>query len=147
MPNTHETLTSLFSDIADAIRAKTGSESDIVADDFPDAISAISGGYSTLSTITGTSGSQSSGSGTLSVSFTDSLVADAKLYCIIYSDVYTTSSPTLSFIVFKSDGTVVGRYTNTISVSVAGGNYTVSVNKSAGSGQTYRYTFRGFALS
>ncbi len=44
MPNTHATLASLFGDIADAIRAKTGSQADIVADDFPSAISAISGG-------------------------------------------------------------------------------------------------------
>lgn len=37
----HETLTSLFSDIADAIREKTGDTGKIVADDFPDAIQAI----------------------------------------------------------------------------------------------------------
>ncbi len=41
MSNTHSTLTSLFSDIADAIRAKTGGTADIVADDFPSAIDAI----------------------------------------------------------------------------------------------------------
>ena len=41
MPNRHSTLTSLFSDIADAIRAKTGSAASIVADDFDTAIAAI----------------------------------------------------------------------------------------------------------
>ena len=41
MPNTHETLTSLFTDIADAIRAKTGDSSPIVADAFPTAIGNI----------------------------------------------------------------------------------------------------------
>lgn len=41
MPNTHTTLTSLFSDIADAIRNKTGSSADIVADNFPTEIDAI----------------------------------------------------------------------------------------------------------
>lgn len=41
MPNTHENLTSLFGDIADAIRAKTGSSADIVADNFPAEIAAI----------------------------------------------------------------------------------------------------------
>lgn len=41
MPNTHTTLTSLFSDIADAIREKTGGSADIVADSFPTAISSI----------------------------------------------------------------------------------------------------------
>ena len=38
---THETLTSLFSAIADKIRKKTGSTATIVADDFPDAIDSI----------------------------------------------------------------------------------------------------------
>lgn len=41
MPNTHSTLASLFGDIADAIRAKTGGSADIVADEFPTAIAAI----------------------------------------------------------------------------------------------------------
>lgn len=41
MPNEHETLTSLFSDIADAIREKTGGTAPIVADDFPDEIAEI----------------------------------------------------------------------------------------------------------
>lgn len=47
MPNTHTTLTSLFSDIADAIREKTGDSADIVADEFPDAIAAIPTGGDT----------------------------------------------------------------------------------------------------
>lgn len=46
MPNTHATLTSLFSDIADAIRAKTGGTANIIADEFPDAIDAIPSGSS-----------------------------------------------------------------------------------------------------
>ena len=41
MPNTHNTLGSLFSDIADAIRAKDGTSAEIVADTFPDRIEAI----------------------------------------------------------------------------------------------------------
>lgn len=43
MPNTHSTLTSLFQDIADAIRQKTGQSSSnkITADDFPTAIQNI----------------------------------------------------------------------------------------------------------
>lgn len=41
MPNVHTTLTSLFSAIANAIRGKTGSSAQIVADDFPSAIDAI----------------------------------------------------------------------------------------------------------
>lgn len=50
MPNTHSTLTGLFGDIADAIRAKTMNAAPIVADNFPAAIAAIptgggGGGY------------------------------------------------------------------------------------------------------
>lgn len=41
MANSHSTLFSLFSDIADSIRSKTGSSSRIVADDFPQAIAEI----------------------------------------------------------------------------------------------------------
>jgi hypothetical protein len=42
MANTHSNLTSLFTDIADAIRSKTGGTETIVADQFPEAIAAIS---------------------------------------------------------------------------------------------------------
>lgn len=44
MSNKHENLTSLFVDIADAIREKTGGTATVVADDFPDAIRAIEAG-------------------------------------------------------------------------------------------------------
>lgn len=44
MPNTHNTLDELFNDIADAIRAKTGGNQDIIADNFPTAISNIPAG-------------------------------------------------------------------------------------------------------
>lgn len=41
MANTHTTFGALFTDIADAIRSKTGSTDKIVADSFPTAISEI----------------------------------------------------------------------------------------------------------
>ena len=44
MANTHETLTSLFKDCADAVRAKTGGTDPIVADELPEAIAGISTG-------------------------------------------------------------------------------------------------------
>ena len=50
MPNRHTTLTSLFTDIAGAIRSKTGDSAKIRADDFDTAIEAIQtgGGENTL---------------------------------------------------------------------------------------------------
>ena len=49
MPNRHTTLTSLFTDIAGAIRSKTGDTASLKADDFDTAIEAIptggGGGY------------------------------------------------------------------------------------------------------
>ena len=48
MANKHSTLTSLFTDIANAIRVKTNSTSSIVADNFPDAIMAIPSGSSVI---------------------------------------------------------------------------------------------------
>lgn len=44
MPNTHSTLTSLFTDIADAIRAKKGTSDTIIADNFPSEIASIPSG-------------------------------------------------------------------------------------------------------
>lgn len=53
MPNTHSTLTSLFSDIANAIRAKKGTSADIVADNFPSEIASIpSGGITPSGSVT-----------------------------------------------------------------------------------------------
>lgn len=46
MPNRHTTLTSLFTDIAGAIRSKTGDSAEIKADDFDTAIEAIPTGGS-----------------------------------------------------------------------------------------------------
>lgn len=46
MANKHSTLTGLFTDIADAIRVKTGGTESIVADEFPEAISNIKTGTS-----------------------------------------------------------------------------------------------------
>lgn len=48
MPNRHSTLTSLFVDIADSIRSKTGDSAKIKADDFDTAIEAIPMGGETV---------------------------------------------------------------------------------------------------
>lgn len=44
MANNHSDLTSLFTDIADAIRSKTGGSDPIIADQFPEAIEGIESG-------------------------------------------------------------------------------------------------------
>lgn len=44
MANNHSNLTSLFTDIADAIRSKTGGSDPIIADQFPEAIDGIESG-------------------------------------------------------------------------------------------------------
>lgn len=51
MPNRHTTLTSLFTDIAGAIRSKTGDSAEIKADDFDTAIQNIPTGGSSIETI------------------------------------------------------------------------------------------------
>ena len=58
MANKHESLSGLFSDIADAIRKKDGSTGKIIADDFPSAIENLEGGGS------GGSGNLQSGTAT-----------------------------------------------------------------------------------
>ena len=72
MANTHETLTGLFTDIADAIREKTGGTESIVADNFPAAIEGIDTGSKTVDiTLTFTDGGWSDyiyKSGTTSIS-------------------------------------------------------------------------------
>ena len=61
MPNRHTTLTSLFTDIAGAIRSKTGDSAKIKADDFDTAIEAIptGGGENTLKKLLDTTKSSS----------------------------------------------------------------------------------------
>ena len=85
MPNAHSTLTGLFTDIADAIRAQTGSEADIVADDFPTAIAAIRPSLSAAqkcnpakATATGSGTSK-----TVTCTYTFDKVPGAKYYILI----------------------------------------------------------------
>ena len=85
MPNTHSTLTSLFSDIADAIRGKTGSSATIVADDFPTAIANIpTGGGGVITTevanATGTTLQITAGAPSGTVSITENGTYDVTSY-------------------------------------------------------------------
>ncbi len=73
MPNTHETLGELFSDIANSIRSKTGEGNPIVADAFPDEIASIS---ISCPTFYGTA----AGSGTDSLTIPTIMGADLSVY-------------------------------------------------------------------
>lgn len=74
MPN-HTSLASLFSDIADAIRAKTGGSAQIAADDFPTAIAAIPAGLTLAPPLTARR------SGNLTISFTN-LLAEPRFFVL-----------------------------------------------------------------
>lgn len=74
MPN-HTSLVSLFGDIADAIRAKTGGSSQIAADDFPTAIAAIPAGLTLAPSLT------AQRSGNLTISFTN-LLAEPRFFVL-----------------------------------------------------------------
>lgn len=77
MAVTHTSLTSLFSDIADAIRGKTGGSASIMADDFPSAIAGIpSGGTVATATATG------DGTGVISFSVSGNPIAFAILLTV-----------------------------------------------------------------
>ena len=74
MPN-HASLASLFGDIADAIRGKTGGSAPIVADDFPTAIA----GITTLRV--GTKTITTSSSGIAGINFTDLPADPVYFFC------------------------------------------------------------------
>ena len=85
MPNTHSTLTSLFTDIANAIRAKTGSSATIVADNFPTAIGNIMVGTG-LAYETGTYAPTSdAAANTVTISFTNTH-SSAPIYILLVDD-------------------------------------------------------------
>lgn len=120
MPNTHSTLTSLFSDIANAIRAKKGTSADIVADNFPSEIASIpSGGGSlpsSISKIDGGSFTVASNTDGRNYSILHNLGDKPKGY-VIWSDdvVYGTAESTimvanLLYKVCSYSATAVGSY-------------------------------------
>lgn len=93
MPNTHRTLAELFADCADAVRSKTGSNEQIVADNLPTEIGSISVGNSngiTSGSIIPASSANSlvinigNGKRGFLIRCTAALVSDApKVFCII----------------------------------------------------------------
>lgn len=91
MPESLPTLTELFSDIANAIRAKTGDSNNIVAANFPTAIAAIpSGSGGNVIKITGTTYYDSEDD---IISFTVNTGIDsAPIYAIIKLEFVTLSN-------------------------------------------------------
>ena len=125
MPN-HTSLASLFGDIADAIRAKTGGSGQIVADQFPQAISAITDGAVGTATSTRTS--------TTVISFS---VAGAPKAFFVYPQYFVdsadiTDQPIVSVIY---DGTS----TDTMAVSITSNKQSAMVDHFNSPGVTWSY--------
>ena len=125
----HTTLTSLFSDIADAIRAKTGSSAAIVADNFPSAIAAISTG--TVATAT----KEVSGSGnTREITFTVS--GDPQAWsCMLTTAAQAYGS--MYYVAAQYDGTTVNAwtksgtyYSDVMTSSYSNGTLTITIPSS-----------------
>ena len=83
MPN-HTSLASLFTDIADAIRGKTGGSAQLVADDFPTAIAAIP-------SLRVATASKTLTSVATSISFTDLPGSPLLFYCFYAGNLVGTS--------------------------------------------------------
>ena len=94
----HTSLTSLFSDIADAIRAKTGGTAQITADSFPTAIAAISTLRKGTSTVTPSANSKSA-------AFNNMLGNPKYFFCFAKADVYDTGTSNTYFAAIWYDGT------------------------------------------
>ena len=158
MPNSHSTLTSLFSDIANAIRAKTGNSGTIVADNFPSAIAAITTGSSGPS-ITGYASFEKqvdllgAQSGSKSVTYTVTRNSSALYYVLCFSamaHIYVVDdadTPTsgnaaspaglcFAAIVLDTDGNVIGRFGD--NTSTAKLERTVTSSNSFSVKATYR---------
>lgn len=99
MPN-HTSLASLFTDIADAIRARTGGSTQITADDFPTAIAAIPSFNVAKTTATG--------SGLRSISFSNLPGQPLLFYC--YKQATTYNSHYRHIIAAFYDGTDLRGY-------------------------------------
>ena len=153
MPNTHETLSSLFTDIANAIRTKKGESSDVqyVADNFPSAISGIPVqiGYTNVNQIASQSNHADAKNSMFEAYFTCPRMNGAMLYCVIFSDIHQTSAPDTEYVVFDSFGTILYRSIAQIYVTPpgSGSTFAIRVRKSATTGDTYWYRFSGFTLS
>jgi hypothetical protein len=151
MPNTHETLSSLFTDIANAIRTKKGESSSVtyVADNFPSAIAGIPVqiGYTNVTPITDQTGSVTIKSSRLEVDVTIPRTSGAMLYCVMLSDIHQTSAPDTVYAVFNSFGTILYRSIAQLYVTASSTGYSISLRKSATTGNTHWYRFSGFTLS
>lgn len=106
MANKHSNPASLYSDIATAIREKTGNVETIVADNFPDAIAAISAGNDRVWIECGTAKSESSnGSLCARARILDTKHLDTLLgCCILFTDEAGTPSGTYALIYAAGPG-------------------------------------------
>lgn len=176
MPNTHETLSSLFTDIANAIRAKKGESSDVkyVADNFPAAIAALPSGGASVSGYTSYATQSVRGSAvdpglkTRTKTFTKDADALFYVFCFsAYSHLYTVdtngdpssdnaAAPAVlcnSTIVVDASGTVVARFGDNTQnaklelASTTSSNMTVKGTYRALAGMYVSYCFSGGYLT
>lgn len=132
MPNTHTTLTSLFSDIADAIRSKTGNSETIIADNFPTAIATIPSGGSGPSNVKFYSGSGYYDSNTENLTFS------------IETD--TDTNPQYAFIItnFSSNAYYVQVGASTLKGFSNDYTYTVTKTSTATYHNIFNYIINGY---
>lgn len=105
MANTYTTLGTLFTAIANAIRAKTGSSATIKADDFPTAISNIPSGKFYQGTVTINSGAR-----TISFSTGVDFTTACKFIIAPVSLTTTQTMPQAQPYMFSYDGTTLKGY-------------------------------------
>lgn len=148
----HASLASLFSDIADAIRGKTGGTAALVADNFPTAIAAIPGVR--VAAVTATVGSSDSDSLSFTVSSsmsglpkmfscapglagTSSSLGSGKRYIM---SLQYNGSTIYGETVYRSSnsGTIYG-YNDRYTVSRSGNTLTISENRTGMSSSIYSY--------
>lgn len=122
MANTHETLGGLFTDIANAIRGKTGSSALVLADRFPEAIEAIESGGGEIEGVTMVTKSSALAPGTVMYAAS---VINKNLGKRIYFALQIANGSVTSGAIFPKEGTIITNG-NEFLVFAANGDLVVS---------------------
>lgn len=147
----HTSLASLFTDIADAIRGKTGGSAALVADNFPTAIASIPGCM--VASVTAT---PSSDSGSLSFTVSSSMSGLPKMFSCapgLYGTTHDLSTGSRYIMSLQYDGSVlygesvyrgsstgnIYGYNDRYTVSRSGNTLTISEDRTGMSSSLYTY--------